>query len=194
MEAVEPTRHDWIAHAVHSAQNITCYILNAVRHSLAPVCGLEWIQGPACPDASREQTMQKTKFLMVLMLAVSALAPLAGHAQDRDQRWDRDRHDERVDRDRRGDHADMDRRGDRADRERRGDRADMDRRGDRAWAHRWNRGERIPPEYRDRQYVIDDWREHRLSPPPRGYHWVGVDGGYYLVRPDGLVFNVTIGN
>jgi len=110
--------------------------------------------------------MQKTKFLMSLMLAVCALAPLAGHAQDRDRRWDRDRHDERV---------------------------DMDRRGDRAWGHRWNRGERIPPEYRDRQYIIDDWREHRLSPPPRGYHWIGVDGGYYLVRPDGLVFNVTIG-
>jgi len=110
--------------------------------------------------------MQKTKFLMSLMLAVSALAPLASHAQERDHRWDRDRHDERV---------------------------DMDRRADREMAHRWHRGERIPPEYRDRQYVIDNWREHRLSPPPRGYHWVGVDGGYYLVRPDGLVFNVTIG-
>ena len=59
--------------------------------------------------------------------------------------------------------------------------------------HRWNRGERIPPEYRDRQFVIDDWREHRLAPPPRGYHWVGVGGDYYLVRPDGFVFNVTIG-
>ncbi|CAJ0864669.1 RcnB family protein [Ralstonia flatus] len=110
--------------------------------------------------------MQKTKLLMSLMLAVSALAPLTSHAQERDHRWDRDRHEERV---------------------------DMDRRADREMAHRWNRGERIPPEYRDRQYVIDDWREHRLSPPPRGYHWVGVDGGYYLVRPDGLVFNVTIG-
>jgi Ni/Co efflux regulator RcnB len=61
-----------------------------------------------------------------------------------------------------------------------------------AW-HRWGKGERIPPEYRDRQYVIDDWREHRLAPPPRGYHWVGVGGDYYLVAPTGIVFNVMIG-
>ena len=112
--------------------------------------------------------MQKAKILTSLMLAISALVPLAGHAQDRDRdhRWDRDRHDERV---------------------------DMDRRADRMEYHRWNRGERIPPEYRDRQYMIDNWREHRLAPPPRGYHWVGVGGDYYLVRPDGFVFNVTIG-
>ena len=61
--------------------------------------------------------MQKAKILTSLMLAISALVPLAGHAQDRDRdhRWDRDRHDERV---------------------------DMDRRADRMEYHRWNRGER----------------------------------------------------
>ena len=116
------------------------------------------------------------------MLAVSALAPLASHAQDRDhdRRWDRDHRYEQRDR------------GDR-DRDDRGDRVDIERRADRMAWHRWNRGERIPPEYRDRQYMIDDWRAHRLAPPPRGYHWVGVGGDYYLVRPDGFVFNVTIG-
>ncbi|MET3449327.1 hypothetical protein ABIC76_004693 [Ralstonia sp. 1138] len=40
--------------------------------------------------------MQKTKLLMSLMLAVSALAPLASHAQERDHRWDRDRHEHNV--------------------------------------------------------------------------------------------------
>ena len=124
--------------------------------------------------------MQKAKILTSLMLAVSALAPLAGHAQDRDR-------DYRGDRDHRYEQRD------RGDRDRHDERVEIDRRADRMAYHRWNRGERIPPEYRDRQYVIDDWREHRLAPPPRGYHWVGVGGDYYLVRPDGFVFNVTIG-
>lgn len=46
----------------------------------------------------------------------------------------------------------------------------------------WRKGERLGPEYRDRQYVIDDWRQYHLKPPPRGHHWVGVSGQYYLVR------------
>lgn len=117
--------------------------------------------------------MQKAKILTSLLLAASALVPLAGHAQDRDR-------DHRGDRDHRYEERDR-------------DRVDIDRRADRMGPHRWNRGERLPMEYRDRQYVIDDWREHHLAPPPRGYHWVGVGGDYYLVRPDGIVFNLQIG-
>ncbi|MBT2793614.1 RcnB family protein [Paraburkholderia strydomiana] len=44
----------------------------------------------------------------------------------------------------------------------------------------WHRGDRLPGEYRDRNYVGDDWRGHGLRQPPRGYHWVGVDGDYVL--------------
>lgn len=44
----------------------------------------------------------------------------------------------------------------------------------------WHKGERLPAEYRDRNYVVDDWRGHGLSAPPRGYHWVGVNGDYVL--------------
>jgi Ni/Co efflux regulator RcnB len=44
----------------------------------------------------------------------------------------------------------------------------------------WHKGERVPAEYRDRNYEVDDWREHGLSAPPRGYHWVGVNGDYVL--------------
>jgi Ni/Co efflux regulator RcnB len=44
----------------------------------------------------------------------------------------------------------------------------------------WRRGDRLPAEYRDRNYVVDDWRGHGLSAPPRGYHWVGVNGDYVL--------------
>ncbi|MFD1556055.1 RcnB family protein [Paraburkholderia silviterrae] len=49
-------------------------------------------------------------------------------------------------------------------------------------APQWHKGDRVAPEFRDRQYVVEDWREYHLKPPPRGYHWVGVGGQYYLVR------------
>lgn len=45
----------------------------------------------------------------------------------------------------------------------------------------FHRGGRIPQEYRNRQYVVDDWRAHRLSPPPRGHHWVQVGADYVLI-------------
>jgi Ni/Co efflux regulator RcnB len=47
--------------------------------------------------------------------------------------------------------------------------------------HAWHRGDRLPIEYRRHDYVVDDWRAHRLSAPPRGYHWVQVGGDYVLV-------------
>jgi Ni/Co efflux regulator RcnB len=47
--------------------------------------------------------------------------------------------------------------------------------------HRFHRGDRLPREYRSNQYVVDDWRGHQLSAPPRGYHWVQTGGDYVLV-------------
>lgn len=47
--------------------------------------------------------------------------------------------------------------------------------------HNWVRGSRIPPHYRSRHYVVNDWRGHRLAAPPRGYHWVQNGGDYLLV-------------
>jgi len=46
--------------------------------------------------------------------------------------------------------------------------------------HSFRRGDRLPQQYRSRQYVVDDWRGHRLSAPPRGYRWVQVGGDYVL--------------
>lgn len=46
---------------------------------------------------------------------------------------------------------------------------------------RWYRGDRVPYQYRSHQYVVSDWRRHRLSPPPRGYHWVQYGADYMLV-------------
>ncbi|MPV65771.1 MULTISPECIES: RcnB family protein [Burkholderia] len=55
----------------------------------------------------------------------------------------------------------------------------------------WHKGDRLPDEFRDRQYVIDDWRGYHLSPPPRGYHWVGVGGDHLLVQiGSGIVLQI----
>jgi Ni/Co efflux regulator RcnB len=47
--------------------------------------------------------------------------------------------------------------------------------------HAFVKGGRLPHAYRQRQYVVDDWRGHNLSAPPRGYHWVQTGGDYVLV-------------
>ena len=122
--------------------------------------------------------MKNTKIaaaVMALTLGFATLAP----AQPRDSRDDRrggppqsqgwgpgDRGD-RGGPDRRVDYRGDDRRGD----DRRGAGPD----------HNWRRGDRLPAQYRSHQYVVDDWRGHRLSAPPRGYQWVQNGGDYVLV-------------
>src|SRR5471032_1168149 len=61
--------------------------------------------------------------------------------------------------------------------------------------HDMMRGQRIAPEYRGNQYVVDDWRGHHLSAPPRGQHWVQVGGDYVLVAvATGIIANMLLGN
>ncbi len=40
-------------------------------------------------------------------------------------------------------------------------------------ARQWRHGEKLPPAYRSRAYVVDH-RTYRLAPPPRGYQYVRV--------------------
>jgi Ni/Co efflux regulator RcnB len=57
----------------------------------------------------------------------------------------------------------------------------------------FRRGDRLPSEYRSRQYVVEDWRRHRLPPPPRGHRWVQVGAQYALVAiPTGVIVNLVI--
>jgi Ni/Co efflux regulator RcnB len=59
----------------------------------------------------------------------------------------------------------------------------------------WHRrGRPLPREYRDRQYVINDYRQYQLQPPPRGYQWVGVGGDYLLVAiTSGVIRDIVTG-
>jgi len=59
--------------------------------------------------------------------------------------------------------------------------------------HNFYRGGRLPPQYRSNVYVVDDWRGHRLSAPPRGYHWVQTGGDYVLVAvATGIIASILL--
>ena len=61
--------------------------------------------------------------------------------------------------------------------------------------HNWYRGGRIPPAYRGGHYVVNDWRVHRLAPPPRGYHWVQYGPDYLLVAiATGVIAQIIFSN
>lgn len=47
--------------------------------------------------------------------------------------------------------------------------------------YRYYRGDRLPPSMRSRHYVVNDWRGHHLSAPPRGHRWVQVGADYVLI-------------
>jgi Ni/Co efflux regulator RcnB len=54
---------------------------------------------------------------------------------------------------------------------------------------------RLPSHYHNRQCVVDDWRAHRLSAPPRGWHWVQVGGDYVLAAvATGIIASVLLRN
>ena len=59
----------------------------------------------------------------------------------------------------------------------------------------FHRGDRLPPQYHHRNYVVKDWRGHRLSAPPRGYHWVQTGNDYLLVAiATGVILQIILNN
>jgi Ni/Co efflux regulator RcnB len=61
--------------------------------------------------------------------------------------------------------------------------------------HSFYRGGRLPAQYRSRQYVVDDWRGHHLSAPPRGYQWVQTGADYVLVAiATGIIAQLLLSN
>jgi Ni/Co efflux regulator RcnB len=138
--------------------------------------------------------MEKKHLIIPALVTALLSASAASLAQDR-YHGDRDRNDN-------GDrYSQRDRNDDRRDDGRR-DRGHDDRRdgyqargggraGNEGWGEerRWNgagpdlsfrRGDRLPERYRNHQYVVNNYREHHLRPPPRGYHWVQTGGDYVL--------------
>lgn len=59
--------------------------------------------------------------------------------------------------------------------------------------HGFHRGERLSNEYRHPSYVVDDWRGHHLTPPPRGYRWVQVGADYALIAvTTGIIADILL--
>jgi Ni/Co efflux regulator RcnB len=102
-----------------------------------------------------------------LLAALAIAVPAISMAQDRDHDHDRD-----------NDHGRAVSQHDRPDWDHPGYRHDYYRGA--GPNHDWQRGNRLPREYRGGHYVVNDWRGHHLSAPPRGYHWVQVNGDYVL--------------
>jgi Ni/Co efflux regulator RcnB len=122
--------------------------------------------------------MNAKRLACLTLAGTMGLGSLSSFAQDygrndRD-RMDHQRHDQRA----MGNRGDEDRGHDRRDVDRDHGRPDTYYYG--ARGPEWHRGGRVPAQYRERQYVVDDWRAHHLSAPPRGYHWVQVGNDYVL--------------
>ena len=53
----------------------------------------------------------------------------------------------------------------------------------------------LPVELRQRYYVVSNWHAHRLSAPPRGYHWVQVGSDYVLAAvATGIIAHLIFGS
>ena len=48
-------------------------------------------------------------------------------------------------------------------------------------APRFSRGDRLPDQYRQNQYAVNDWQQRGLKKPPGGYHWVRNDNNDFFL-------------
>lgn len=55
---------------------------------------------------------------------------------------------------------------------------------------KWSKGDKLPTEFRDRQYVVDKYKDYNLPAPKKGYHWVGVGADFYQVSSNGTIYSV----
>jgi Ni/Co efflux regulator RcnB len=161
------------------------------------------------PIQNKESRMKSKRIVCMLTAAAMGLGSLSAFAQGHDERRDHDRGDHRYEQGTMGNrghdedrHERRDARDGRYGHDRRDEgRYDHDRRGDHdvyyygARGPEWHRGGRLPSQYRDHQYVVDNWHEHHLAPPPRGYHWVQVGNDYVLAAiATGIIAQLLLNN
>lgn len=135
----------------------------------------------------------KVKAVISAVLAMSLATGGLAFAQGRGDRGDRGRNEQAQ---RGGQHDRRDNDARQSNRRENQGRA-YERRDERGAGpnHDFRRGQRLPVEYRHRQYVVEDWRGHHLSAPPRGYHWVQTGGDYVLVAiATGIILQLLLNN
>jgi Ni/Co efflux regulator RcnB len=141
--------------------------------------------------AQRSGRRMQRVAVAALALCMAAGGAMAQGRPGDDRRGPPDRN-ERFDHgpDRRGDDRRDDRRFERQDFR---DGRHFDRRGYEPRPAEWRRGGRLPPEYRGRNYVVNDYRAYQLQPPPRGYQWVGVGGEFALAAiATGIIAQIIV--
>jgi Ni/Co efflux regulator RcnB len=140
---------------------------------------------------------------LALTMGLGPLTQAQGKDRDRDQEKSRDRGDDRRHSNGRGpSDLGMERGNGRGNAQwdqrnpGRGPQASDERRDEMRGAgpnHEFRRGGRLPPQYRSRQYIVEDWRGHRLDAPPRGYQWVQTGGDYVLVAiATGIILQILL--
>lgn len=121
--------------------------------------------------------MTSLKTLSGLLVAASFALPLAAMAQDHRD----DHHDNQPSQEHHDDHRAPPAHDDHA----RGAGPD----------HSWHKGDRVPASYRDKRYEVNDWKARHLRQPPRGYHWVNVNGDYVLAAiATGVIADLLLNN
>lgn len=131
---------------------------------------------------------KKTILIAIMSMAVTfGNAALADNDKGRGDRGDRGRHEQAQ----RHDHGHHDRH---ARHDNRRYSYEADRRGPGAGRnHDLYRGQRLSSDYRHSYYVVNDWRDHRLSAPPRGHHWVQTGPDYVLVAiTSGIIASIIL--
>ncbi|HXJ01089.1 MAG TPA: RcnB family protein [Micropepsaceae bacterium] len=122
------------------------------------------------------------KRMLTAVLALSLLNSAAVLAQPNNS----SRNDQSDNRNDRKDDRDQNRQGPSRGRypDNRNDSAFQDLRNNRGFrvaTPRWSRGDRVPDQYRQNQYVVSDWQQHGLRRPPRNYHWVRDDNNDFFL-------------
>ncbi|MDO8596656.1 MAG: RcnB family protein [Sulfuricaulis sp.] len=136
-----------------------------------------------------------SKTIVSAIVAMSLATGGFAFARDSGDRNDRGRNEQAQ---RRDQHDRRDQVGRQSDRREDRGRAKNDQRREARGAgpyHQFHRGDRLPVEYRHRHYVVNDWRGHNLSAPPRGYYWVQTGGDYVLVAiATGIILQILLNN
>ena len=131
----------------------------------------------------------KSKMIVSARIAISIAASGSALAQRGNDNHDRNDHNDRNDHGQQHEQHDSDGRRDDA---RKFKRDDSRGGGPR---HDLRRGQRLSQEYRDKRYVVNDWKARHLNAPPRGHQWVRAGNDYVLAAiATGVITQILLSN
>ena len=131
----------------------------------------------------------KSKMIVSALIAISIAASGSALAQRGNDNHDRNDRNDRNDHGQQHEQHDSDGRHDDARKFKRDD-----SRGG-GPKHDLRRGQRLSQEYRDKRYVVNDWKARHLNAPPRGHQWVRAGNDYVLAAiATGVITQILLSN